>query len=398
MENNVLFINSHPIQYFAPMYKYMNEQGIKTDCWYCCDASIKGGFDQEFGRNIKWDIPLLDGYDSKFFKNNSWSPSPENGFFGLVNLSMIWNLFRIPKSTIIVHGWHYFTLFWVLMLGRLHGHTICLRCEMPYNQEVLKTGFKQQFKRFVLKHLLFPRINYFLYIGSQNRLFYKSFDIADERLVFCPYSVDNQRFEREYLALRPATETFRQQLGIPNADKIIIFSAKYIEKKRPLDILHAFVKLNSPNLWLIMVGEGELRTEMEAFIKAHSLQNVILTGFVNQSKIAEYYAIGDVFVLCSGLGETWGLSVNEAMNFNLPLVLSDLAGSTYDLVKQGINGCVFRTGDVNDLAQKLSEVLLQNKLTKTISSAAIVQEYSYETVTRNLSALVKHTIPKPVAQ
>lgn len=389
MSKNILFINSHPIQYFAPMYKYMNEQGVKTKCWYCSDASIKGGFDQEFGVKITWDIPLLDGYEYRFFKNQSWKASPENGFFGLVNLSMLWSLAKAPKSIVVVHGWHYFTLFWVLMLGQLFGHTICLRCDVPANQENLKTGRAQAVKRLGLKYLLFPRINYFLYVGSQNRLFYQHLGVKDKQLIFCPYSVDNERFKKEYLTLAEHTPSLRKQLGIPPQAKAIIFSAKYIIKKRPLDILQAFAQLNNPDLWLIMVGEGELRSQMEEFISANQVKNVILTGFVNQSKISEYYAIGDLFVMCSGAGENWGLSVNEAMNFNLPLILSDLSGCADDLVEQGSNGYVFKTGDVADLREKLKQVLLDNKLTEAISSATIVQDYSYGTVAKNLGALAK---------
>ena len=83
---DIIFINSHPIQYFAPLYKYMNAHGVKTKAWYCSDESIKGGLDVQFGVDVKWDIPLLEGYEYKFFKNQSWKPSHFNGFFGLINL------------------------------------------------------------------------------------------------------------------------------------------------------------------------------------------------------------------------------------------------------------------------------------------------------------------------
>ncbi|MBC7508710.1 MAG: glycosyltransferase family 1 protein, partial [Ferruginibacter sp.] len=85
MKKEVIFINSHPIQYFAPLYKYLNENGVSTAAWYCPDLSIKGGIDKEFGVKVKWDIPLLDGYQYRFFRNFSLNPSHENGFFGLFN-------------------------------------------------------------------------------------------------------------------------------------------------------------------------------------------------------------------------------------------------------------------------------------------------------------------------
>ncbi len=383
----IIFINSHPIQYFAPMYKYMNDNGTKTLAWYCSDHSIKGRLDSGFGVNVKWDIPLLQGYGHRFFKNYSWKPSIDSGFFGLMNFGMIRNLFREPKSVIVVHGWHYFTLFLILMLGKFRGHTICLRNDMPNNQEGYKKGWKQKIKKFGLKYILFPRINYFLYIGKQNFLFYKSYGISDSRLISTPFAVDNDRFGAEYKRLINKIHVMKKNMDIPVNDKIIVFSGKYVEMKRPLDLLRAFKLLDRTDCWLIMVGEGGLRDSMESLITELSLKQVILTGFVNQSKIAEYYAMADVMVMCSSLGENWGLSVNEAMNFDLPLVLSDLTGCSDDLVEVGNNGFIFRTGDFEELARGLTKVLTENALTKTKSSREIIANYSFNTVLTNLKPL-----------
>lgn len=384
---SIIFINSHPIQYFAPLYKSMNEHGITTEAWYCSDESIKGARDKQFGVDVKWDIPLLEGYKSRFFKNYSWKPSHSTGFFGLMNLGMIRELFRIPKSVIVVHGWHYFTHLSILLLAKLKGHTVCLRWEMPQNQEALKQGFKQSVRRAVLKHLLFPRISYFLNIGTQNRMLYKSYNIADSRLIFCPYSVDNKRFRSEHEKLSPSKNALRKKMNIPENAKVIVFSGKYFDKKKPLDLLDAFIRLNDINCWLIMVGEGELRAKMETLICDQQLTNVILTGFINQSQISEYYAVGDVFVMCSTVGETWGLSVNEAMNFNLPVIVSDLTGCSIDLVKNGNNGYVFKTGNIDELTLRLKEVLIEKKLSWTSSSHSIVDIYSYNTVCKNIVQL-----------
>ena len=383
----LIFINSHPIQYFAPLYKFLNEHGIVTEAWYGSDESIKGGMDVQFGTEVKWDIPLLQGYKASFFKNYSWKPSHFNGFFGLISLGMIWKVIKSPKSVIVVHGWHYFTHFAILILGRLIGHTICLRCEMPQNQEALKSGMKQKIKRAGLKYFLFPRVDFFLNIGTQNRLFYKSFEIKDDQIIFCPYSVDNDRFTSERVALEPHVKSIRASLGIHESDKVILYSGKYISKKYPIDLLQAYIKINNPNYWLIMVGEGELRSALEALIEKHQLNKVILTGFINQSKISEYYAISDLFVMCSGVGETWGLSVNEAMNFNLPVISSDVTGSSVDLIKDGDNGYVYPIGDIDSLAQKINNVF-DDKLSWATPSTEIVQKYSYQTIFNNIRSLV----------
>ena len=65
----VIFINSHPIQYFAPLYKLIASQtDINLNVWYCSDETVNGFIDKEFGVNVKWDTPILDGYNFTFFQ------------------------------------------------------------------------------------------------------------------------------------------------------------------------------------------------------------------------------------------------------------------------------------------------------------------------------------------
>lgn len=358
----------------------MNANNVPTAAWYCSDHSVKGGMDIEFGEKITWDIPLLEGYEYQFFKNSS---SIKKGFFRFVNLGMILKLIREPKSIIIVHGYHYFTHLMILMLGKLFGHTICFRSDVPNNHEILKTGWKQKIKKLGLKYILFPNINYFLFVGTQNKLFYESYNITQKRLISSPYAIDNERF-RNYVCDKEAVRT---SLGIGLKDKVITFSGKYIHKKRPLDLLKAFDKLNEKKVWVIFIGNGELKSCMEKYILEKKLQKVIMTGFVNQQEIPKYYAIADLFVMCSEQGEHWGLSVNEAMNFDVPLVLSDLTGCAVDLVVPGENGYIFETGNVSQLTSKIKGILIDNQLLGDITSKNLINEFSYQSVLKNLIKL-----------
>ena len=60
-------LNSHPIQYFAPLYAYLNTApDLEVTALYLSDVSIRGGKDSGFGRDVKWDVDLLAGYRSVF--------------------------------------------------------------------------------------------------------------------------------------------------------------------------------------------------------------------------------------------------------------------------------------------------------------------------------------------
>jgi len=386
----IVFINTHPIQYFAPLYAYCNIEGLRVDAWYCSDESIKGEKDLQFGHAVKWDIPLLDGYVYRFFKNYSWKPSIHSGFFGLINLGMIIALFKEPKSIIIIHGWGYLTLLLVIVLGRLAGHTVCLRSETPYKQEKLHSPSKLCLRKMFLKQFMFRFIDKFLFVGKQNEDFYRYYGVKNKCLVFVPYAVDNKRFDTEYQELRYEKANLKENLHIPKENFVILYSGKYIAKKRPLDLLKAFHLMNNSMASLVMIGEGELREEMEKYVRDINVKNVILTGFINQSFISSYYAIGDVFVMCSQEGETWGLSINEAMNFELPVVASDLVGCTDDLVVRNETGFAYKCGNVRELSNILNYLLVDVELRKRLgkNSKEKIDHYSYKAIKNNLQTLL----------
>jgi glycosyltransferase involved in cell wall biosynthesis len=374
----VIFVNSHPIQYFVPLYQYLTPK-MPTECWYCSDENVRGHFDKQFGTTVAWDIPLLDGYASRFFSNKSWKPSLYNGFFGLINPGMWRALILEKRSVVVVHGWNYLTHVMMIILGRLAGHHVCVRGESPLNQELLKSRLNRSFKRIFLQGLFFRFVNRFLFIGKQNRDFYTYYGVPDRKLMFTPYAVDNERFSRAAMSLEK--NSVREELGVSQNSFIILFTAKFIDKKRPMDLLHAFEKLNVENKFLVMVGEGELRGEMEDYIREWKLENSVrLTGFVNQTEIVKFYAAADAFVLCSGEGETWGLSVNEAMNFNLPVVVSDTAGCCDDLVTSS-SGYSFKTGNINELSSVLQQCYASNR---EYHSSTVVRRYSFEQIASTL--------------
>ena len=67
----VSYFLSHPIQYQTPLLQKIEKiKGIDLEVIYFTDHTING-LDKQFGRKIKWDIPLLEGYNYFFLKNFS---------------------------------------------------------------------------------------------------------------------------------------------------------------------------------------------------------------------------------------------------------------------------------------------------------------------------------------
>lgn len=383
MLDHYIFINSHPIQYFAPLYQYLQQRGDSLETWYCSAENINGHVDKQFSTRVQWDIPLLEGYSFRFFRNWSWKPTIYGGFLGLLNPGLIKALFSAPKSIVIVHGWGYATHVLAIVAARLAGHHVCVRGESPLNQEIKNPPWKQFIKKMLLGKLLFRCVSTFLYIGQQNFLFYRFMGIGESRLLFIPYAVDNERFRLEATRLQPNRSAMRAGWGLTDHALVFLFVGKYITKKRPMDILRAFAGLSDGSYALVMVGEGELRQEMEEFIDREGLRQVYLTGFKNQSEIPTFYCMADVLVVSSGVGETWGLVVNEAMNFDLPLIVSETVGCGTDLVASGINGLLYPEGNIEALAAAMKQsAALQGK-----EGRKIIDRYSFGQIAKGLDTL-----------
>ncbi len=377
-------VMSHAIQYQAPLLrKIASSSKIDLNVYFNWNFGVsdKESIDPEFKMKIKWDIPLLEGYNYKFLKNYSFKPS--SNFWGQLNFGIIKELIQNRYDAVLIYGWNSFVNWLAFFTALIIGTHVILQGESPLNQELLKNGIKQKIKEFILKKIFFPRISAFLYIGEENKKFYQFYGVPDEKLFFAPYAVDNERFIKQ--ATSKQRQANRKKLGIEKDDIVILFVGKFIEKKRPFDLLKAYKLLSkTQNLktktYLLFVGDGILRKELEDYTEEHNLKNVIFVGFKNQTELPQYYALADIFVLPSGAGETWGLVVNEAMCFKLPAIVSDTVGCGSDLVKNGENGYIFPLGNIEKLSEYLKELISNNKKRKQFGkkSFEIIQNYNYE--------------------
>ena len=388
----VSFLLSHPIQYFSPMLRQLAKSDhVDLTVYYCSNPSVGKQVDRGFGTVVSWDTPLLEGYQSEFLHNLSSSRSLDNKFWSLVNFGIVKKLYTDNSKIVIVHGWSYFTNYLTIITAKLLGKQVWLRGENPLNQEMRKSNVLRAIKKIVLQYGLFKLVSRFLYIGSQNHDFYLYYGVKSKQLIYAPYSVDNLFFTAQANSLKPVHDKLRSEYGVPLDSVIILFSGKYIHKKRPLDLIKAYAQLKDERVALVMVGEGELRGEMENLVKQFGLKNVFLTGFINQKEIGNYYAMSDIFVLPSGPGETWGLVVNEAMLFNLPIIVSSTTGCSSDLVKHGDNGFVFEEGNINELTKYLSVLVADSGLRRKAgeSSRKIIAAYDYSVMIKNVEEAIK---------
>ncbi len=95
---NLGVLLSHPIQYFAPVYREQAKvDGIELTVLYRTRIGVDAYGDKEFGQMVKWDIPLLNGYKHEFL-------STKNRVEG-VQWRVVVTLFHNHFDVLLVHGY-----------------------------------------------------------------------------------------------------------------------------------------------------------------------------------------------------------------------------------------------------------------------------------------------------
>jgi glycosyltransferase involved in cell wall biosynthesis len=369
----VLFVATHPVQYAAPIFRQMSvHRQLDIQVAYCSLQGAEGGTDPEFGVEVKWDIPLLEGYPWVLVSNKSPRPGLAR-FFGLVNPGL-WSLIRSGDfDAVVVHTGYVYLSFWIA-LAATKFYRVALLFGTDAHSLASRDGKKW---KSALKRLVWPQLfalaDVVIVPSSRSFAMMRDLGIPDGRLALTADVVDNDWWTKQ--AQGVDRRAVRVGWGIPEDAPVVLFCAKLQPWKGPLDLLRSFAKANVPDAHLVYAGDGPLRKEAETLASSLGIRaRVHFIGFANQSQLPAVYSASDLLVLPSH-HEPFGVVVNEAMLCGCGAVVSDRAGAAYDLIQAGRTGYVFRCGDVDALAEILSRVLRdRRKLAEMGESARIRME------------------------
>lgn len=351
-------ITTHPIQYYAPIFKLLYErQNITIKVFYTWGEKALDKYDPGFDKKISWDIPVLDGYPYEWVLNTAVEPGTHH-FKGIINPGLPYQLNKWHPDALLFYGWAY------------HGHLNAIRYfknRLPVffrgDSTLLdaKGGLKDVLKSIFLKWV-YKHIGHAFYVGTNNKAYFKRYGLKDNQLSFAPHAIDNERFATDK---SEDAILLRQDLGITDNEILILFAGKLEDKKSPFLLLNSFLALHKQGVHLLFIGNGLLEIDLK--VKAANTPNVHFMDFQNQLAMPSAYQAADLFCLPSkGPGETWGLAVNEAMACGKAILASDKVGCAVDLVKENYNGAIFKSGNLDNLLNIL------NKLT---SSKSILSQY-----------------------
>ncbi len=380
----VLTISSHPIQYGAPLFRLMAKHPkLDFQVAFCSLRGAESGYDPEFGANVQWDVPLLDGY--------KWTHIPNRGngaesFWAWRNTGL-WKFIRQGKfDAVISHIGYVRATFWIAYLAsRSVGIPFIFGTDASRIEPRDESKWKLAVKR-VLWPAVFSLAGQVLTASSAGRDMMVSLGFPADRVSMTLDTVDNDWWLAQANAVDRAEA--RKSLQFAPEEKIILFCAKLQPWKRPMDLLQAFASAAIPNTKLIFAGDGAQRAELEnAAAQKNISDKVRFLGFVNQSQLPALYKSADLMVIPSRY-EPFGLVVNESMLCGCPVVASDRVGAVRDLITHGETGYVYPCGDTDALAALLRNVLADPAQLQSVRANAL-QRISSWTPQASADALVE---------
>lgn len=255
-----------------------------------------------------------------------------------------------------------------IMYMKLRGIPFYLESEggFPKNGK----GLKERIKKFVMSGAL----GYFSTtpIGDQ---YFLTYGADKNKLYKYPFTSLYARDILKEPINKEEKENIRKKLKITEP-KMILAVGQFIHRKG-FDLLIKAAGNIDKNIGVYIVGG----TPAKEYLKVREYYNAInvhFEGFKNQSDLAQYYKAADLFVLPTR-EDIWGLVINEAMAFGLPIITTDHCIAGVELVDKS-NGRIIPTDSVDKLADAITALFEDNVNLNLMGKKSLekIQWYTFE--------------------
>jgi glycosyltransferase involved in cell wall biosynthesis len=234
-----------------------------------------------------------------------------------------------------------------------------------------KRFFFHELVKSVYLRFFFAKIDYFLVVGDSNACFYLKHGVSERKLVNSPFPIDIVNYMKVKSNYVKNRNEFRGQFEVADGELVFTMVGKAVSWKRPLDVislLYEIEKFTTIKICFFFIGSGPLLNLMKELAGNLCRCRVVFPGFVNPEDLPRFYAGTDLYIHTASY-EPHSLAVSEAIFMGCPILISDRCGSygLNDDVQPGVNGEIYKCGDINDLF---------NNVVKLVTTPNLLSEYS----------------------
>lgn len=232
-------------------------------------------------------------------------------------------------------------------------------------------------KYWMKKHFV-GAANYWLSTGKATTDYLCYYGANKAKVFWYPFtSIKEENILKEPLSIKEK-QSYREKLGMTES-KIVISVGQFIHRKG-YDLLMKNCSGLSKDIGVYIIG-GIATAEYIELKEKLKLDNFHFVKFMQKQKLAEYYFAGDVFVLPTR-EDIWGLVVNEAMAYGLPVITTDQCIAGTEMIEENINGYIVPVEhEYRNTIEKIleNETILYNM---QLASLKIAKRYTIEEMSK----------------
>lgn len=257
-----------------------------------------------------------------------------------------------------------------LIAKLLHKHIIIWSGN---TEEDYYEGYRKIGDKYVLgpiNKFIYRYVEAFIAYGEQTQKYLLKKGVPQQKIyagtqVICT----NQLIRHAKDISTPSTDIFFK-------NKKVILCVSYFEHFKGINyLIEAYKQLNRNDTVLVLAGAG--REERNLKLLAHNRDDIYFPGYVEREEKAYYYSIADIFVFPT-FRDVWGLVVNEAMMFGLPVITTNGAGCAQELING--NGFIVDAGSSLALKEAMEKILNDDSLRRKMGtkSKEIIGKFTIE--------------------
>ncbi len=340
-------------------------------------------FFDELGKLMDVTVLFADRIEDKKHRSAAWYV-PGEGAFHAVQLkkrllsigtnSLCTDVVQWLKKDfdhVVVCGYSNPTVILAMAWMRMYGRS--------FYMEVDGGLIRQEGKaKYLAKRALVTMADKWLTTGGSITDYMVHYGAKRERIAQYPFSSLDEGDILTQPVSRKEKAALRQALGI-REERLILTIGQFIHRKG-FDVLLKAAKDLPKDTAICIVG-GEPTEEYRKLREELGLSQVYFQGFMKKDALIRYYRAADLFVLPTR-EDIWGLVINEAMSFGLPVITTNRCAAGLELVEEGVNGYIVPVGDVEALAEKMGMALDANLEAMGEASLKKIRPYTIENMAK----------------
>lgn len=214
-----------------------------------------------------------------------------------------------------------------------------------------------------IKHYFIANANAYLSTGKKTDDYLMYYGADKNNIYRYPFTSLKMEDILTAVTSQERKEFIKQELHLPE-QKVILSVGQFIPRKGYDVLLKACEKID-PSVGVYIVGGDPLQEYIDMKEELH-LDNIHFIPFMTKEKLKNYYKMADVFVLPTR-EDIWGLVINEAMAYGLPIITTQNCIAGVELVNENENGFLVPVNDEMAIAEKINTIINNDKLRKKMS-------------------------------